>query len=169
MKTRTLTNLATVALFLAVFVDAAAAATGDPAATAPTGRLLETAAGVLVAALTPIVVALGALLAAKLRAATKLDLTAQIERGADLAIGYAEQLARQHAAKLGAKLPGSAKLDLALEFLMPIAERQGWPAWAKARAAQFVEAQLGRFGAGAFAQLDTATPAAPAAPPAAGS
>lgn len=142
-------------LMLAAFATAAAAATGDPPA-APTGRLLETAAGVLVAALTPIVLALAAMVAAKLRAATKLDLTAQIERGAELAIGYAEQLARQHAAKLGAKLPGSAKLDLALEFLLPIAERQGWPAWAKARAAQFVEAKLGAY---LPAHLDTvATP-----------
>lgn len=158
MTRRTLAKIATAALFLAVLVDAAAAATGDPAATAPTGRLLETAAGILVAALTPLVLALGALLGAKIRASTKLDLSTQIERGAELAISYAEQLARQHAHKLGAKLPGSAKLDLALEFLMPLAERQGWPAWAKNRAAQFVEAQLGR-----SAVLDTTTALAPPA------
>lgn len=164
MTRRTLTITLAI-LMLAAFATAAAAATGDPPAATPTGRLLETAAGVLVAALTPIVLALAAMLAAKLRAATKLDLTAQFERGAELAIGYAEQLSRQHAAKLGSKLPGSAKLDLALEFLMPIAERQGWPAWAKARAAQFVEAKLGANGyLGAY--LDTA--ATPATTPPAG-
>lgn len=129
-------------LFLALWTAVAYAA--DSAST-PTSQLATGAVALLLAVLTPIVLALGSLAAAKIKSATKLDLSRQIREASIQAIGYAEQIARKAAATGAAKLPGAAKLDLALAFLIPLAEAQGWPTWARDRAKDWIEAELGQY------------------------
>lgn len=155
-------------IILAALVAAPAvafAADGPTAPTTATGQLVAVVASILLAVLVPIAGVLGARLAARLKASTGLDLTKQITAITEQAIGYAEQLSTKNADRLGAKLPGAAKLDLALAYIAPIAEAQGWPAWARSKATEFVEAHLGKSPMmSAFATLDTTDkPAAAAA------
>jgi hypothetical protein len=79
-----------------------------------------------------------------LKKKTAVDFTIQIESAVASAIGYAEQLAKNHAKEIGAAMPCGKKLELALGFLIPIAEAQRWPTWAKDRLEHYVEAKLGQ-------------------------
>lgn len=158
-------RIRTLLVFAALLAAPAAAAAQEldaaPApAMSPTAQVATGVAAVLLAILVPVVGVLGRKLARWIDAKTGLDLQRQIDDVAGKAVGYAEQLARQHAAKLGDKMPGRDKLDVALGFLVPIAEAHGWPTWARDRAAQWIEARLGQ---GAELKLETAIAAEPGA------
>lgn len=94
--------------------------------------------------LVPVVGAVGVYVAGWVKAKTGVDLTTQITQTVDLAVGFAEQQARKHAATAGAKLPGQDKLGIAMPWLMTMAEHQKWPAWARSQAENLIEARLGQ-------------------------
>jgi hypothetical protein len=108
------------------------------------GQLAGLVSALAFAALVPIMGAIGLYLAGWIKTKTKLDLTDEISRGVDLAVGYAEQRGRRWLVEKGSKMPGQDKLQIAVPWLITLADQKKWPDWVKAKAEDLIEARLGQ-------------------------
>lgn len=142
-------TLRTLLLVMWILCLSFAIAIADPAAPAaavqldPLAQVAILAAGVFFAVLTPIAVALGRKYAARIVASTGVDLTADVEAAARMAVGLAEQMAMRKLNETKLVMPGGEKMALASKFFLEIAERKKWPEWVKDHAPSWIEAHLG--------------------------
>lgn len=104
---------------------------------------LDSAVQLAFGLLAPLAGTVGVLGARWLQGKTRLDLSREVQAGVDFALGLAEERARAHLRRSGAKLPGDEKLRLAVEQIAQLARQNRWPQWVAQRGAELVEARLG--------------------------
>ena len=78
---------------------------------------------------------------------TKIDIPASTEsllhKWADKGIGYADEKSHQAIQKHGKKLTGPEKLEIALKFVLGMAEQYELPKMAENKLTEYIEAKLG--------------------------